>query len=218
MSKQFWAVLGVLAAVFIGIIFINNKGSNTTSSNVQPTNHVIGSTSSGVLVMEYGDYQCPACGIFYQTVHDTISDYKDRVQFQFRNLPLTSLHPNAFAGARAAEAAALQGKFWEMHDQLYVNQNVWSSASDPMSYFRSYAQSLQLNMEKFTSDFASSHVNDLINADITAFEKTKADKATPTFFINGKQVDSNSLLDSSGQPSKEAFAKVIDEAIASKKQ
>ena len=73
-------------------------------------------------------------------------------------------------------------------------------------------------MEKFTSDFASSHVNDLINADITAFEKTKADKATPTFFINGKQVDSNSLLDSSGQPSKEAFAKVIDEAIASKKQ
>lgn len=218
MSKQFWAILAIIVAVFVGIIIVNNSDSSTSSSKAQPTNHVIGSSSSGVLFMEYGDYQCPACGAFFPVVHQVIETYKDRVQFQFRNLPLTSLHPNAFAAARAAEAAGLQGKFWEMHDQLYTNQSAWSGASDPMTIFRSYAQSLSLDMTKFNTDYASEHVNDLINADITAFDKTKADKATPTFFINGAQVDSKTLLDATGQPSTETFSKVLDEAIAAQKQ
>jgi protein-disulfide isomerase len=217
MSKQFWAVIAVLAVVFVGAIFINNRSDSTTKGAAgTATNHVEGSTSSGVKLLEYGDYQCPACGAFYQTVKDTVAKYQDKIQFQFRNLPLTSLHPNAFAGARAAEAAGLQGKYFEMHDMLYENQSGWTESSTPLNIFSSYAKGLGLNVTQFKADFASSKVNNSINADLAAFDKTGAEKATPTFFLNGKQVSTDKLVDSSGQPSVDAFSKVIDAAIAAK--
>lgn len=217
MSKQFWAVVAVLVVVFFGaIIFNNNRKDGSSGSTGTATNHVEGSTSSGVKLVEYGDYQCPACGAFYQTVKDTVAKYQDRIQFQFRNLPLTSLHPNAFAGARAAEAAGLQGKYFEMHDMLYENQTVWSEARNPMTYFESYAKSLKLNVTQFKTDYASSKVNSSINADMAAFDKTGAEKATPSFFLDGKNVSTTKLVDSSGQPSVDAFSKVLDAAIAAK--
>jgi protein-disulfide isomerase len=216
MSKQFWAVIAVLVVVFFGAIIINGQKDDSSGATGTPTNHVEGSTSSGVKLVEYGDYQCPACGSFYQTVKDTVAKYQDRIQFQFRNLPLTGLHPNAFSGARAAEAAGLQGKYFAMHDMLYENQTVWSQASTPLTYFVSYAKSLKLNVDKFKTDFASSKVNSSINADMAEFNKTKAEKATPSFFLDGKQVSTDKLVDSSGQPSVDAFSKVIDAAIAAK--
>jgi protein-disulfide isomerase len=219
MSKQFWAVLGVIAAVFVGIIiFSGGDKSNNGSGGGQPTNHIMGSTASHVTLLEYGDYQCPACGAFFPTVQSVVDKYKDRIQFQFRNLPLTSLHPNAFAAARAAEAAGLQGKYFEMHDLLYQNQDTWAETSNPLPYFQNMAKSLSLNMDKFNKDFSSSKVNSAINADLDAFDKTGAQKATPTFFINGKQIKSTSLLDPSGQPSVSVFSKIIDQAIAAQKK
>jgi protein-disulfide isomerase len=219
MSKQFWAVLVVLAAVFIGIIAFSGKDNNNGSggSNGKPTNHVEGSTSTGVKLVEYGDYLCPVCGTYYQTLKDVAAKYNDKIQFQFRNLPLTSIHQNAFAGARAAEAAGLQGKYFEMHDLLYQNQSIWSSSSNPLGNFVTMAKSLKLNVDQFKKDYASSKVNDRINADIAAFEKTKKEEATPTFFLNGKYIPNTKLIDTTtNAPSIDAFSKVIDAAIAAK--
>ena len=147
---------------------------------------------------------------------------KDKVQFQFINLPLSSAHPNAFAGARAAEAAALQNKFWEMHDKLYEenelytqaqqqNQtyNTWINSKNPLDqYFVGYAQQLGLNTNQFKTDFASAKVNNTINADINKFKKLGLDESTPTFLLDGKQIHPGyNVAD---------FQKAIDAELAAK--
>ena len=206
MDKRFWAFMGVIAVIFVGIIFFNNK-SDTDSGNAQPTNHVMNSGGK-VTLTEYGDYQCPACGSYYPIVKEVVDKYKDSVTFQFRNLPLTQIHPNAFASARAAEAAAKQNKFWEMHDLLYENQASWSESSNPMASFEDYAKQLGLNLEQFKNDYKSKTVSSVINADIAAFKKTKAPTQTPTFFIDGKHVEAKADVD--------VLSNLLDEALTNK--
>jgi len=217
MDKRFWAIIGIIVVVFGGILFLNNhKSSNSgsSSSNAQPTNHIKGNTSSKVTLLEYGDYQCPVCESYFPVVQQVQQKYNDTVKFQFRNLPLIQVHQNALAAARAAEAASLQGKFWEMHDMLYTNQNWndWTQSNVPATYFNTYAQQLNLNLTQFKKDFASSAVNATINADIEAFQKTGQQEATPTFFVNGKYVANSNFVDSNG-PSIDAFSKVLDQAL-----
>lgn len=215
MSKQFWAILAVIAVVFVGVIvFSGKKDDGSSASKATPTNHVEGTNTTGVKLVEYGDYQCPVCGLYYTAVKQVAATYSDKITFQFRNLPLPSLHPNAFAAARAAEAAGDQNKYWQMHDALYENQQSWSSASNPMTFFNSYAKSIGLNMTQFAKDYAGSKSNDAINADVAAFDKTGDEKATPTFYLNGKKVDLAKLVDSNNEPTVAKFSAVIDAAIA----
>ncbi len=206
MDKRFWGVILAIVLIFVGILLVNKDDSS--SSNVNPTNHVMGNASSGVTLVEYGDYQCPGCGSYYPVVKQAVDEYKDKIQFQFRNLPLSQLHQNAIASARAAEAAAKQGKFWEMHDMLYENQDSWKAANNPKSIFEQYAQQLNLDKATFDKDYSSEAVNDLINADIKAFDKTGNRKATPTFFLNGKKVEPNNSVDD--------FKKLFDDELAKK--
>ena len=221
MDKRFWAIIGVLLLGFGGMLVLN--GRNESAGTISATNHVIGNTNSKVTLLEYGDFQCSACQSFYPVIKQVKEKYADKIAFQFRNLPLSSVHPNAFAGSRAAEAAANQGKFWEMHDLLYENQDPrgasgWVASKDVLSeYFVSYAKKLNLNEAQFKADFASNATNKKINADIDAFTATKEKVSTPTFFINSKLVDSSKLLDERGVPSLAAFSKVIDEALAQQK-
>lgn len=217
MSKQFWIALLVIAAVLVGIVFAtnHNKSAAPTASG-KPTSHLEGTSPEGVTLVEYGDYECPVCETFYPVVKQVAAKYSDKVIFQFRNLPLTSIHPNAFAAARAAEAAGLQGKYWGMYDLLYENQNSWVSASQPLSYFDNYARSLGLNMSQFDQDYASEAVNNAINADLSAFDATGDEKATPTFYLDGQKLDNAKLIDSSGQPTVDAFSKIIDAELAKK--
>jgi len=128
---------------------------------------------------------------------------------QFRNYPLESIHSNARASARAAEAAHLQDKFWEMHDALYENQDTWSNVSDPLTYFKGYAQQIGVaDLAKFESDYASSAVNDVINADLKEGQKLSI-TSTPTFVLDGVMLKEN-------PNSAEEFFKLIDDAIAKK--
>lgn len=219
MDKRFWAILSVLLVIVVGAIWISNdKKNNTSGSNVAPTNHVEGQGSTGVKLVEYGDYECPICGMYYPTVKQVVAQFNTQIYFQFRNLPLTSIHQNAMAGARAAEAAAMQNKFWQMHDMLYENQNSWAQANDPSPYFTAYAKQLGLNVTKFQQDEASDYVNNLINADINAFNKTGQQEATPTFFLDGKYISNAQLVDSNGQPSATKFATLINNEIAARKK
>ncbi len=212
MTKQFWAVIVVVVLIFVGFFAFSGKSSKTTSksnNSSKLSQHVIGNSPTGVTLVEYGDYQCPYCEQYFQTVKQVQAAFINKVKFQFRNFPIVNAHPNAFAAARAAEAASLQNKFWEMHDALYTNANwqVWTEASDPTPYFNQYAKQLGLNITQFKSDFASSRVNDVINAD--AAEGTRLGvEGTPTFFLNGKKIDiANSFS---------AFEKVLNDAINQK--
>ena len=200
MDKRFWGILIVLVLIFGGIFIVANNGKNTpdlTTTNT-PTNHTEGQDMDKVTLIEYGDYQCPYCAEYAPVVSQIASAYAPYITFQFRNLPLTSLHPNAFAGARAAEAASLMGKFWQMHDLLYQggeqyyasNETAasWISSTNPLTYFDQFASQLGLNVTTFNTDYASTQVNNFINSDVAAFAKTGAQEATPTFFLNGKQI------------------------------
>ncbi|HWB38649.1 MAG TPA: thioredoxin domain-containing protein, partial [Candidatus Saccharimonadales bacterium] len=123
MSKQFWAVIIGIIVIFVGVFALSG---NKDTGNGKATNHVEGKSPSSITLVEYGDYECPFCGQYFPIVKQVQQEYAGKVVFQFRNFPLTSVHPSAFAAARAAEAAALQGKFWQMHDLLYENQSQWS--------------------------------------------------------------------------------------------
>jgi protein-disulfide isomerase len=210
-SKQFLAVIIVVILALVGVFaFTGNKASDSsqsTSSKGQPTNHVQGQGKSGVTLVEYGDYQCPYCQQYYPILKQVQAQFNDQIYFQFRNFPIINVHQNAFAGARAAEAAALQDKFWEMHDLLYENQSQWSESSDPSSFFKQYAKQLGLNVDQFQKDYASSQVNDAINADLAAGRKLGV-QGTPTFFLDGKEIKVNA--------SAASFEKQIKEAIAKK--
>jgi protein-disulfide isomerase len=150
------------------------------------------------------------------------AQFNSQIYVQFRNLPLTSLHKNAFAAARAAEAAGLQGKYWQMHDKIYENQDPtgqsgWVASDNPLSFFTAYAQAIGLNMTQFKSDYASDKVNSTINADLAAFAKTGQQQATPTYFLDGKYISNAELANpTTGEPSVSLFAKVINAEITAK--
>lgn len=214
MSKQFWAVIVAVVLVLIGVFVFtgsgsNDSGSKNASSKVAPTEHTIGKGTTGVTLTEYGDYQCPYCEEYAATVNQVRQKYGDQITFQFRNFPLTNLHQNAFAAARAAEAAGLQNKYWEMHDALYnpSNWQVWTNSSSPTQLFDQYAKEIGLNVSQFQKDYSSSKVNDLINADMAAGNKLGI-TGTPTFYIDGKKIDVAN--------DQASFAKLIDAEIAKK--
>lgn len=211
MSKQFLAVIVVVILVLGGIFaFSGNKNSKSSSGNSKPgtlTEHIEGQGTTGVTLLEYGDYQCPFCGEYFPTVKQIQAEYGDKIKFQFRNFPLASLHQNAFAAARAAEAAGLQNKFWGMFDNLYQNQSQWSSLSNPLPTFTQYAQQLGLNIAQFKTDYASDKVNNLINADEAEGNKLNI-QGTPTFYLDGKEVQINNNVSD--------FEKLINAEIAKK--
>jgi len=220
MDKRFLSILGVLVILFVGIFALSQHKSNTSAGGTnssQATNHIEGQGQKGVSLVEYGDYECPICEAYYLPLKQAVAQYSADIHFQFSNLPLTAIHQNAFAGARAAEAAGLQNKYWEMHDKLYENQTQWASSSNPQTFFNTYAQTIGLNLDQFKTDYASSKVNDAINADLTAFGKTGKDKATPTFFLDGVYLPNTGLVDpQTGAPTASKIAAAIQAEITKK--
>jgi protein-disulfide isomerase len=217
MSKQFLAVIAAVVIIFVGIVAItNHKGSSGDTGAL--THHVEGQGQDGVSLVEYGDYQCPYCGEAYPIVKQIAAQYSKQITFQFRNFPLVSIHQNAFAGARAAEAAALQNKFWQMHDLLYEENEIyydadetgasWISSSNPLSYFDKFAKQIGLNVTTFNTNYNSNKVNDLINNDMAEGNKLGI-TGTPTFYIDGKQVPE-------GQDTVAGFQKLLNAAIKEK--
>lgn len=219
MSKNFLIILAVIVAILGGIFLFSGKDSNdnNSSNGTKISNHVKGQGKKAVTLLEYGDYQCPVCAVFHPVVEEIAKKYEEDIFFQFRNLPLTQIHQNAFAAARAAEAAAKQDKFWEMYDILFEQQASWSSITSPYPTFEGYAKRLGLDTSRFKLDYQSSEVNDLINADIAAFKETGKQQSTPAFFIDGKYIENDQLLGEGG-PTVANFTKVIDEAIKAKSQ
>ncbi len=210
MNKRFLVILAAVILLLGGIFWLtSDKKAAAPTSQAQLSNHTIGGGKSGVVLIEYGDFACPACYQYYPLVEQVHKKYNDQITFQFRNYPLVEIHQNALIGARAAEAANLQGKFWEMYNLLYTNQPSWRDSNNPSAAFDSYAQQLGLNVNKFRQDIASEQVNNIVQADRAEAKRLGFD-GTPTFVLNGKKVEENPT-------SLDAFNKLIDAAITAKK-
>jgi protein-disulfide isomerase len=144
---------------------------------VGPADHIEGPMDAPVTLVEYGDYQCSYCGEAYGIVKRLEDRLSGHFRFVFRNFPLTRMHPQARAAADLAEAAGLQGKFWQMHDRLYENQD----ALDAPDLVR-YARELHLDEAKLQTSFGEADRHVL--ADYEGGERSGV-QGTPTFFING---------------------------------
>ncbi len=207
-GKGFWIILAVIIVGFFGFVMFNKGESSDSSGSVsaQGSSNYYGKEDSLVTITEFVDFQCEACYAYYPYVKQVKELYKDKVRFQVRNFPITSGHQFAFQAARAAEAAARQGKFWEMHDKMFEGQKVWERTPNPQTYFDQYAEAIGLDMEKYRTDRDSSEVAAVINKDL-ADVKELGGTGTPTFAINGKKVDKT-------EPSVEGLSKMIDDALA----
>lgn len=207
-SKKFWIILAVIIVGFFGFAMFgksdkNNAGDGSAAS--KGSSNYYGKEDSPVTITEFVDFQCEACYAYYPYVKQVKEQYKDQVRFQVRYFPITSGHQFAMQAARTAEAAARQGKFWEMHDKLFEGQKQWEQTKDPTSYFDGYAKDIGLDMTKYKADFASSDVNAVVNKDL-ADVKTLGGSGTPTFAINGKKVENPGAT-------AEALSKMIDNAL-----
>lgn len=230
MSKVAWIIFSTIVVLVLGGLVIYSRISNPAPdvSNVDPSvvlsasdsngniaDHVKGSADAKVVIVEYGDFQCPSCGSVYPYIELVTEKYGDKIAFIFRNFPLTTIHPNARAAAATAEAAGLQGKFWEMYDALFSNQNSWSSlgADTRTSTFATYASNIGLDMEKYDATLADSatQINKKINFDLELGKKLGV-SGTPTFYINGNKISEEVGSDlMSGDVT--SFTSLIDEEL-----
>jgi protein-disulfide isomerase len=205
MNKYGWIIFSVVVVGLLGGLVIWTRSTNPTvdvsnvnnnsvlTANADSGNiadHVEGKADSKIILVEYGDYQCPSCGNAYPNVKTIMDEYGDRIALVFRNFPLTSIHPNAKVAAASAEAAGLQGKYWEMHDLLYQNQSAWETldANKRTDGFVSFANQLNLDTTKFKTDLTNAEINKKISYDMTLGKENDV-SATPTFFLNGEKLD-----------------------------
>ncbi len=149
--------------------------------------HIRGNPDAPVTLEEFGDFQCPPCGKFSEFVEELLKEYNPRLRLVFRNFPLSG-HEHAREAALAAEAAGLQGKFWEMHDTLYREQETWTKASNVRELFESYAGTIGLNVDQFKKDMDGDKARERVDSD-RALADFLGVKATPTLFINNRPVE-----------------------------
>src|SRR4051812_42485011 len=162
--------LVLVGAVVAGIFLFKARRTSpglqvatTTKPGAQPP-HVRGNSKAPVTLEEFGDFECMPCFLLWPALRNLEKDYGDRLAVIFRNNPMPQ-HPHALDGARAAEAAGLQGKFFEMHDALYLQRTKWTHATDPRSEFTEFARQLQLDVERFNRDMAGDEVARRVDAD-----------------------------------------------------
>lgn len=193
-STWAWAlgILGTLALI-VGIVAYDAQQQNRATSVpeevavVGDDEWVLGPSDAKVTIIEYADFQCPACRYAAPAVKQVQAEFPDQVRLVYRHFPLKSIHDNAEPAARATEAAGKQGKFWEMAALLYEEQAAWQASTDIQADLLAYAAQLQLNTDQFTTDFASEAVAAQVDADVRSGQRAQID-ATPTFIVNGKRV------------------------------
>jgi protein-disulfide isomerase len=151
--------------------------------------HIQGPAEAAVTLVEYGDYECPYCGAAYPIVKEVQARMGDRLRFVFRNFPITTSHPHAEQAAEAAEAAAAQERFWEMHDVLYENQRHLEDED-----LRTYAEQLGLDVERFGKELAEHAHAARVREDFMSGVRSGVN-GTPTFYINGLRHDDSYELE-----------------------
>lgn len=208
---QFLGSVGLIIVLLFGYYLYASPSSPvdiaTSDIVITQTDHVRGAKDGKVTLVEFGDFQCPACGAWEPIVRQALSDNKDILKVTFRHFPLVQLHRNALLAAKATEAASLQGKFWEMHDIIYDKQEEWSESLNARQFFVTYANTLGLDTKKFADDIDSKAIEEKILAELKEGTRLGV-QGTPTFFLNGKKLE--------GVTNLAGFNKAIKDAAARK--
>ena len=205
-----WFIVGVLIiGSFLGIMFLSKSPAVTPgilSKAVSAEEWIRGDKTAKVTLVEYSDFECPACRAWEPAINSIISEFGTHLRVVYRNFPLPAdIHPNAQIAAQASEAAGLQGKFWEMHDLLFAKQSIWApqAAEAVQATFADYASQLGLNVDQFKKDLTSGKVQDLVNEDLSSGKASGID-STPTFFLNNSEIKPQS---------NDEFRKLIRDAV-----
>lgn len=184
-------VVIVCVAILAGGAWIYQKNAPKPQADVLTANQEalaradsfkIKAPNEKVTVVEFGDFQCPACSYAEPEIEKLRAQYKDTVTFVYRNFPLVTIHKNAMKSAQMSYIANEQGKYWEMHDKLYATQQEWETLNDPSDLFISYAAALGLNTSGMKEKLSSTLYQDKINADVKDGELLGVN-STPTFFV-----------------------------------
>lgn len=192
--------LGIFVAVTLGILF----GAGLLlfqfgPSSEKPLDDVAGeyvhviepetADKTGLItVVEFSDFQCPACLAIQAPLKEILAKYEGKIRFVYRHFPLVNIHKNAQIAAQAAEVAHLQGKFWQMHDKLFETQNIWAESSDPVAEFKKHAETLEMDISKFEQDINSEVVNEAVLRDSSYANRVRL-SGTPTFVVNGSRIE-----------------------------
>jgi len=200
-----WVFVGV---VLIGVVAAMVKLASVTQSGTTPVAQTVnilptvssadwirGNPNASTTLIEYGDFQCPACATFHSVILSIEKELGDNLRVIFRHFPLQQ-HANARSAAQATEAAGKQGKFWEMHDMIYENQREWSAKNktDAIAVFAGYAQKLKLNIDAFGKDMNDNAIIDKIEANFDQGVGFGVD-STPTFFLNNTKISPRSYAE-----------------------
>lgn len=179
-SARIGTLAGVVVVILL-IVWLVGRGSNEpTYPNINSPRPVLGGADAKVLVEEFSDFQCPACGAAKIVVDDVVKTFGDRIRFAYRHYPLVTTHSYAFLAAQASECANDQGQFWKYHDKLFTNQSNLSESD-----LKSYAVELKLNIDNFNACLDSKAKRDIVRADMAEGNK-RGVNSTPSFFINGE--------------------------------
>lgn len=214
-KNNIWGVgfAAILIGAFIVMAFASkNSGLPSPRSvaedqvdfEIVADDHIKGNPDAKVTLIEFADFQCPACGAYNPVVDELSKEFPNDLRVIYRHFPLRAIHFQAENAAKASEAAALQGKFAEMHDLLFAEQNSWARTSGT-EVFSAYAETLGLDIERFENDIKSDAVLARVRRD-SDFGLDIGLNSTPSFYLQGKKIGN--------PPSYEAFKALIETEIA----
>lgn len=156
------------------------------SEEITASDWTKGAQNPKVTLVEYSDFQCPACSAYFPMIEKVVTEYGDRLSFTYRHFPLTQ-HKNALGASYASEAAGKQGKFWEMYKIIFEHQEDWAEESNASEIFKGYAQELKLDLARFATDVVSTETKDAVAHDKETGLRSGVD-STPSFYLNGKKM------------------------------
>lgn len=185
-KKRMWYVLGGIVALLIIVWIVRNLTAAPAPEAGDIPDPVKGPKDALVKIVEYGDFQCPACAKMYPLLQIAAEDFGDNISIEFNDFPLTQIHPNAFAASEAAQCANVQDAFWPYHDLLYEDQSGWDSLSNPEKTFIEYAEQLKLDVDQFSQCVKKRETKSSVLEDVKEANSASV-QSTPTLFINGER-------------------------------
>ena len=190
--KNPWLIFGgIIALLFAGAFYIASTAGEANNEGIEEMTHIKGNPDAEVVLVEYSDFQCPACRAMYPIVSGLMEQYGESIRFEYRHFPIERAHPYAIQAAMAVEAAGQQNKFYEFHDLVFENQAEWSQSATPNVFFAQYAEDLGLDV-----DLYKRHANaSLLREKVRSQQQQGLDAGvtgTPTMFLNGERMEYSS--------------------------
>ncbi|MDP3881077.1 MAG: thioredoxin domain-containing protein [bacterium] len=200
----------VIIGIVWGLVLLVRNGSDgsgvmATSEEITTDDWTIGPSNAPIQLIEYSDFQCPACASYEPILQQIFDEYEGQIQFAYRHFPLRSIHSHAQLTGQAAEAAGLQGMFWEMHERIFETQPIWSVRPKIEDFLSDLAEEIGLDVEQFEADLKSAGVEAAVNSDYLSASNLGLN-ATPSFILNGNRIQNPSGV--------EQFKQLLDAVLA----